>query len=193
MPSSFHTMKGRRPTPWIVGVVVVFLGLALSFQTSFSPPVSGQRELVLEQIRSKKVIPLNRDLAMTNRSRYLWILGDGFEEAEPDGTWIMALQSTIDFSTKPGRRPTKFQIRMLPLVSRLKPLRTFEFDSSAESRALTVDESMPLLEIELKLDGKPHQQVYVTCDELVSPSFLQIGPDRRPMCAKVISVRVSGD
>ncbi len=123
----------------------------------------------------------------------MWILGDGFEEAEPDGTWIMALQSTIDFSTEPNRRPTKFKIRLLPLVSQLKPLRSFEFTSSAESRAITVDESMHLLEIELKLDGEPNQQVFITCDELVSPSFLKIGPDRRPMCAKVISVRVTGN
>lgn len=186
-------MSLRRPTVWFVALVACVLGVSLATQTSLAPPEVGDEKEVIELISQRRVVPLDRELPLTKSSRFQWILGDGFEEAEADGTWIMALEATIEFSTTAGREPKEAIVRMLPLVSRLKPTRSFRFESSADSETVTVDEQVPLLEIALKLDRRPDQQLRIICDELVSPSFLKIGPDRRPMCAKVLSVRVAGN
>lgn len=173
-------------------LVAGLLGGSLLFQDSQNAPTAAEAAAARTLVEARKVIPINRDLEMDNRSRFGWILGDGFEESEPDGTWIMAIDSVLDFRTKSGRTPMEIDLHLLPLTSPIKPYRTFEFSSSADSRSMTVDQTTTVLDVTLKLDGAQAQQVRIKCDELVSPLFLRIGPDRRPMCAKLLWIRVKG-
>ena len=183
-------MRVRHPGFLLAAFVLALLGVSLLFQTSRTDPTAAEAATARASVEARKVIPMNRNLEMNNRSRFGWILGDGFEESEPDGTWIMAIDSMIDFRAKPNRRPVEIDLHLLPLTSPVKPYRSFEFSSSADAQSVTVDEKTSVLNVTLKLDGARVQQVRIKCDELVSPLFLRIGPDRRPMCAKLLWIRV---
>ena len=186
-------MKGRHTGLLLVALALVLFGGSLFFQVSHTAPTAAEAEAARASVEARKVIPVNRDLEMNNRSRFGWILGDGFEESEPDGTWITAIDSVIDFRVKPGRLPVEIDLHLLPLTSSVKPYRYFEFSSSADARSATVDQKVSVLNVTLKLDGSRAQRVRIKCDELVSPLFLRIGPDRRPMCAKLLWLRVRGN
>lgn len=182
----------RRPGLLLASIVSVVLGGAMFFQPSFEPPTSAQSATARVEIARRRQIPLNRDLWMTNRSRYGWILGDGFEESEGDGTWIMALEAAINFTLRPNRRASDVELQLLPLVSPVKPSRYFIFATSIDKQEITVDQKTKVLTVRLKLDGNTDQFVRITCDELDSPVFLRLGPDRRPMCAKLLKIHVKG-
>lgn len=172
---------------FIAGVVLV---TSLFFQESFGPPTAAETALARSEVTHRQRVPLDRDLWMNSQSSFGWVLGDGFEESEGDGTWIMALESVINFNVKDGHHPVSIELQLVPLVSAVKPLRLFKFATTIDEQTVTVDESDDIFTIRLKLDGRSSQQVRITCDELDSPLFLRIGPDRRPVCAKLLKIRV---
>ena len=137
-----------------------------------------------------RVVEVGRDLLMISERDERWVLADGFGLPEADGTWIVELDSRIILKAS-GDSPRKISLKVYPFVAGAVASRELEVRSSEASISATLTEGVH--EIVVPLDGHALQVVEITCSSVDSPLKLGVGTDLRPLCAKLLSVRLDAD
>ena len=180
------------PRTWFVlCLVTLFVSLGIwsfTHQVSFEPPLSDARATVMRKIRALQVIPLDEEIIPKQGSRAGWVLGDGFAQAEVDGAWMTELNASINFSVESWTKvPRSMTLTFVPLLGPPRPQRTLTVTSASSSITKTFS---GVDTISVALNGDLRQSVSISCDSIDSAKNLRIGPDFRPMCAKLISLVV---
>lgn len=180
------------PRTWVVlcfVALLVVLGVwSATHQVAYAPPPAEARSAVMRKIRALQVIPLDEEIVPSGGSAADWILGDGFSQAERDGVWITALNASLNFSVDSWTKvPRSMTLTFIPLLGPTRPNRTLTVSSggvSVTKRTVGIDS------ITIALNGELRQGINISCDSVDSANSLRVGPDFRPMCAKLISLVV---
>ncbi len=177
---------------WLIVVsAVLFVSLgAWSFthQVSYSPPLASERIVAIRKISRLQVLPLDTVIIPAQKSDTRWILGDGFTQPDSDGAWITALRSSIQFRVDSWTKaPVNLEMTFAPLLGPTRPYRILVV-SSASSTVTKVVSGIETVAI--RLNGDLKQIINISCDSIDSANSLRVGPDYRPMCAKLVSLIV---
>jgi len=161
---------------------------------SWTNRVEVESSPVREMMRSGdlaelRLVDLGVTLPMTATadSNDQWILDYGFHTPEPDGTWIVDFESRIIFEARSGS-PETLELRFYPFLHGDVTERELEVRTSSETVTFTVVDGIN--SVTVSLDGEPSQVIDIGCSRLDSPKDLGMGADKRPLCAKLLSVRV---
>jgi len=191
----FETRMGERKNAsfsmrtWVVLCFValfVVLGVwSATHQVAYAPPPADARSAVMRKIRALQVIPLDEEIVPRGGSAADWILGDGFSQAERDGVWITALNASLNFSVDSWTKvPRSMTLTFIPLLGPTRPNRTLTISSGGASATKSI---VGIDSITIALNGELRQAINISCDSVDSANSLRVGPDFRPMCAKLIS------
>ena len=185
-----QSISGSRAALRLTLAVAVFFLLLGAWswtnRVEFAAPL-GERELTSTDLDELRRIEMHSDLSMTGDEDSHWILSYGFDTPEPDGTWIVANSSRIIFEVE-GGRPGRIALTFYPFLSEAISSRDIEVVSSVDAvKASLVD---GVTAISVQLDGSSRQAVDIRCARVDSPLDLGVGPDKRTLCAKLLSVRV---
>ena len=175
-------------------VLGAFLGLVLLGSLSWAgepppPPELSAADLeTLEILRSLRDAEVGRELFMTSASSDRWMLDAGFDAPEDDATWMISTEARLEF-TPVGSPARLIEIAVYPYLA-----------DSVPSRSLTIETSLDYVEWEMRGGGQlvsarldpdlEEQVVTLRCDSVDAPVDLGIGTDVRPLCLKLISVRL---
>ena len=184
---------GFRLGEW--AVLGAFLGLVLlgSWNWAGEPPpppeLSAEDLETLEILRSLRDAEVGRELFMTSASSDRWMLDAGFDAPEDDATWMISTEARLEF-TPVGSPARLIEIAVYPFLA-----------DSVPSRTLAIETSIDYVEWEMRGGGQlvsarldpelEDQVVTLRCDSVDAPVDLGIGTDVRPLCLKLISVRLS--
>jgi hypothetical protein len=173
-------------------IPTILLGLwSIAHQVSYAPPPAEARLVVMRKIQRLQVVPLDELLIPEQDSSVRWILGDGFSQPEAGGVWITALRSSLNFSIDSWTKvPKRLTLTLAPLLGPSRPHRILTVSSAGSTVTKTIS---GLDVITIPLDGEFKQTVNISCDSIDSALSLRLGPDYRPMCAKLISLMVKSD
>ena len=174
---------------WVVLCFValfVVLGVwSATHQVAYAPPPVDARSAVMRKIRPLQVVPLDEEIVPSGGSAADWILGDGFSQAERDGVWITALNASLNFSIDSWTKvPRSMTLTFIPLLGPTRPNRTLTVSSDGASVTKSI---VGIDSITISLNGELRQGINISCDSVDSANSLRVGPDFRPMCAKLIS------
>lgn len=173
--------------------VLVFaglLGLQFLFWTVGADPVEralSEPEEVSAALESRRVVPLNELLAMTDQSPHRWVMSEGFGQPEPDGTWVTASQAVIKFTVEDGE-PREILFSMSALTEPGKTTRTVEIVTTAGITVREVDRSGKLFSVALTEDLG--QTVQLRCDSLLTPNSNAGAVDGRALCVKLFAIEI---
>ena len=179
-----QTIVGRS-TRILIAVSVFFILLGAWSWTNRVEFDAGAGDLA-----ALRMVEVGRDLLMTADRDERWVLADGFGLPEADGTWIVELDSRIILKAT-GDSPRKISLKAYPFLAGAVDTREIEVRSSAASISATLTEGVH--EIVVPLDGHALQVVEITCSSIDSPFDLGVGTDLRPLCVKLLSVRLVAD
>lgn len=184
---------GIRLGEWMV--LGAFLGLVLlgSWNWAGEPPPPPELSAVdletLEILRSLRNAEVGRELFITSASSDRWMLDVGFDAPEDDATWMIATEARLEF-TPVGSPARMIEIAVYPFLA-----------DSVPSRTLAIETSIDYVEWEMRGGGQlvsarldpdlDKQVVTLQCDSVDAPVDLGLGTDVRPLCLKLISVRLS--
>ena len=190
----FETRMGEKCASFSTRTCVVLCFVALfvvlgvwsaTHQVAYEPPPADARSAVLRKIRTLQVIPLDEEIVPRGGSAADWILGDGFSQAERDGVWITALNASLNFSVDSWTKvPRSMTLTFIPLLGPTRPNRTLTVSSGGASATKSI---VGVDSITIALNGELRQAINISCDSVDSANSLRVGPDFRPMCAKLIS------
>ena len=142
-----------------------------------------------EDLVESRLVDLGVTLPMiaTADSDSQWILDLGFATPEPDGTWIVDFESRIVFESRTGS-PETLELSFYPFLHGDVIEREIEVETSLETTLFTLIDGIN--SVTVRLDGERRQIIDVRCSRMDSPKDLGMGADKRPLCAKLLSVRV---
>lgn len=120
-----------------------------------------------------------------------WLLQDGFDFSEPDGTWMTGETAALRFRAPHGTSPALIQLELLPFVPSGVEFREIQVSSSVDDRRIKVYRGGTM--IELALDGDQDQEVVFGCASVVSPTSSGVATDLRPLCVKITEGRLRYD
>lgn len=187
----FNDHHSPRPILVVLCCAALFILLGLwsfTHQVSFAPPLANARLEVIRKIQHLQIVPLDEEIVPGQNSTFRWILGDGFSQPETAGVWISALHSSINFSVDSWTRvPRSLTLTLVPLLGPTRPHRTLTVSSVGSTVTRTIS---GLDIITIPLNGEPRQTINISCDSVDSALRLRVGPDSRPVCAKLISIVV---
>ena len=170
----------------VVSVFFLLLGAwSWTNRVEFVAPLGG--EALMSDGREVGIVDLGATLAMSTESGAHGILFYGFHTPEPDGTWIVDFESRIIFEARSGS-PETLELRFYPFLHGDVTERELEVRTSSETVTFTVVDGIN--SVTVSLDGEPSQVIDIGCSRLDSPKDLGMGADKRPLCAKLLSVRV---
>ena len=195
-PAQSGALIGRlrgRMTEWIaLGVIIGLVALgSWNWLGEVGPPVElTEADLrTLEMLRTLRDVDVDVDLMMTSESPERWILDRGFDAPEGDATWMTATEAILEF--RPTTRTARaIHLFVYPFVSDSVPRRVLSVETSEGSVEAELGGGGQVVSV--ALDGELDEQtVTLRCDAIDSPADLGLGPDIRPLCLKLISVRLS--
>ena len=161
---------------------------SLTHQVKYSPPLASERIGVIRKISRLQILPLDTVISPAQDSETRWILGDGFTQPDSDGAWITALRSSIQFRVDSWTKaPVNLELTFAPLLGPTRPSRILVVSSSNS----TVTKILSgIATVVIGLNGDLKQTVGISCDSIDSANSLRVGPDYRPICAKLVSLIV---
>jgi len=193
-PAKNSALIGRlrgRLTEWVaLGVIIGLVALGSWNWAGEAGPPSELSEAdlrTLEMLRTLRDVDVDVELMMTSESPNRWILDRGFEAPEDDATWMSATEAQIEFT--PLGTASAAYLFVYPFVSDSVPVRQLTLESSAGTVEATLTGGGQVVGI--NLDSSLQDQVLtLRCDRVDSPKDLGLGSDIRPLCLKLISVRL---
>ena len=186
-PQSVSGVRAALRLASAIAVFFLLLGVwSWTNRIEFVVPL-GEGELMSTDLVELRRIEMNSELSMTRNDDSHWILSRGFDTPEPDGTWIVANSSRIIFEVE-GGRPGRIALTFYPFLTEAISSRDVEVLSTADSMKVSLVDGVTA--ISLALDGSSQQAVDIRCAKVDSPLDLGVGPDKRTLCAKLLSVRV---
>jgi len=173
----------------LLAVSVFFLLLGAWSWTNrveFVAPLGGEA-LMSDDLAEFRIVDLGETLPMTSESEGHWILSYGFDMPEPDGTWIVDIESRIVFEARAGS-PKIVEISFYPFLFGDLVERDIEIRTSVGVDEVKLVDGINTVAV--ALDGERRQVIDVSCSRVDSPRDLGIGADERTLCAKLLSIRV---
>ena len=153
-------------------------------RTEFVPSVGWMSPSDLEESRT---IDLGIRHSMVADSSKTLILTAGFGEPEPDGTWIVELDSQLELRTKSGS-PRALKLELFPFLFEDLVERDIDIRTSVGVEQVKLIDGINTVSV--VLDGERRQKVDIGCSRVDSPRDLGIGADGRTLCAKLLSIQV---
>lgn len=183
-------LRGRL-TEWIALAVIIGLVVLGSWnwagEAGPPPELSDEDLRTLEMLRTLRDVDVDVELMMTSESPDRWILDRGFDAPEEDATWMTAAEARLEFT--PVGTASAAYLFVYPFVSDSVPVRQLTLESSAGTVEATLTGGGQVVGI--NLDSSLQDQVLtLRCDRVDSPEDLGLGSDIRPLCLKLISVRL---
>jgi len=179
-------LRGRL-TEWIALAVIIGLVVLGSWNQAGEagpPPELSDEDLrTLEMLRTLRDVDVDVELMMTSESPDRWILDRGFDAPEEDATWMTAAEARLEFT------PVGTASAAYLFVSDSVPVRQLTLESSAGTVETTLTGGGQVVGINLD-SSLQDQVVTLRCDRVDSPADLGLGSDIRPLCLKLISVRL---
>lgn len=169
---------------------VLFLGVRAA-QPSRTPPTESEYVAARVALAGMRIVEVGEYLETSLDSPASWILGPGFLHPEEHGVWMAQLEAVVRFATPEAITPVSFELVVEPLVAASNRTRRVTIESSIDRVDATLTGGKSSLLV--ALDGEPTQEIRIACDAVDSPISLQLGPDRRAFCVKVLGVTVRGD
>ena len=176
----------------LLAVSVFFLLLGAWSWTNrveFVAPLGGEA-LMSDDLAELRIVDLGETLPMTSDSEGHWILSYGFDTPEPDGTWIVDIESRIVFEARAGS-PKIVEISFYPFLFGDLVERDIEIRTSVGVDEVKLVDGINTVAV--ALDGERRQVIDVSCTRVDSPRDLGLGADERTLCAKLLEVRVEGE
>jgi len=188
------TMKrSRRHLAGGFALVVVLVGLLLLLIVSQPRPQAGSSDSAddaVDWVSRRQEVPLGEPLSVARPSPARWILGDGFLAPDAEGSWLAQTEGVIRFRVDTGE-PVSVEIHVRPLLGRGSPTRDISVSSTIDHRDLALTGGTAL--VLLALDGTSPQEVRFQCSDTDSPQGLQINPDQRRFCFKLLTIQVNAE
>lgn len=156
------------------------LGLTTAFPPSPSPLTDFSRARTTLHGHLQPEWPVSFNAGEAGR----WLLQDGFDFSEPDGTWMTGGTAALRFRAPRGTSPVSIQLELLPFVPPGVQFREVRISSSIDDRRIKVYRGGTTLE--LALDGDEDQEVVFGCESVVSPTSSGVATDLRPLCLKIL-------
>lgn len=150
----------------------------------------GSETLLSDELKELRLVDLGVTLPMTNGSDSHWILSYGFDAPEPDGTWIVDIESRIVFEARTGS-PKSLELKFYPFLFEELAERDIELRTSVGVEVASLIDGVNTISI--ALDGGRRQIIEVKCTRIDSPRDLGLGADERTLCAKLLEVRIEGE
>ena len=186
-------MRRSRAVGAIVGLTL--LGLVIQVFAVQDSTARAPTEIELEKARQfvsqQKVVDTDGWLSVSKSSPGRWTLGDGFSSPEVDGAWMTSESARVEFLSPPGKTPTSVSLRLLPNLGPAKPSRTLVVYTSIDDQIHDLQGGTT--DVTLALDGERRGLVTIKCDGLDRPADIGAGADLRPLCVKLLAVRVTYD
>lgn len=113
-----------------------------------------------------------------------WLLQDGFDFSEPDGTWMTGRTGALRFRAPDGASPISIQLNLIPFVPSGVEFRVIRFRTSIDERTIQVYPGG--MSLELALDGDQDQEILLDCEDAVSPTSSGDASDLRRLCVKLL-------
>ena len=113
-----------------------------------------------------------------------WLLQDGFDFSEPDGTWMTGRTGALRFRAPDGTSPISIQLNLIPFIPSGTEFRVIRFSSSIDERTMQVYPGGTTLE--LALDGDQEQEIFLDCEDAISPTASGDASDLRRLCVKLL-------
>jgi len=176
----------------LLAVSVFFLLLGAWSWTNRVEFVSGvdERMLLSDDLAALGVVEVGKELLMTSDADEHWVLADGFDTPEADGTWIVDLDARIILEAAEDS-PRQISLKFYPFLAGDIDSREIEVRTSAGAVSAIIGDGVN--EISAQLDGTARQVVDITCSSVDSPLDLGVGTDVRTLCAKLLSVYLVAD
>ena len=183
MKFSRSTLARNRAVQFLMSVVVLGL-LAPVFSAVF--PADDGTSIEYAAARSALQAYLQPEWPVTFASGEAgrWLLQDGFDFSEPDGTWMTGRTGALRFRAPDGTSPISIQLNLTPFVPSGSEFRVIQFSSSIDERTVQVFPGGMVLE--LALDGDREQEILLVCEDAVSPTSSGDASDLRPLCVKLL-------
>ncbi len=153
-----------------------------------------ERPLVLESEEASRAlaavrrVPVGEVIPMVEGSEHRWVMASGFDRPEPDGTWIVKKEAVIVLEPAEGSA-SEMTLLLYPLLSDQKPSRRVSISTSAADVDAVLTGGGQ--EVTVGLVGRGSEEILIQCESLDTPMRLGLGPDERPLCAKLISIQLS--
>ena len=163
------------------------LGLTIAFPPSPGPLIDLRRARTTLHGHLQPEWPVSFTAGEAGR----WLLQDGFDFSEPDGTWMTGGTAALRFRAPRGTSPVSIQFEVLPFVPPGVLFREVRVSSSIDDRRIKVFRGGTTLE--LALDGDEEQEVVFGCESLVSPTSSGVATDLRPLCLKILQGQLRYD
>jgi len=193
-PAKNSALIGRlrgRLTEWVaLGVIIGLVALGSWNWAGEAGPPSELSEAdlrTLEMLRTLRDVDVDVELMMTSESPDRFILDHGFDAPEEDATWMTAAEARLEFTPIGVAKVAYFFV--YPFVSDSVPVRQLTLESSAGTVEATLTGGGQVVGINLDSSLKD-QTITFRCDSVDSPADLGLGSDIRPLCLKLISVRL---
>lgn len=189
-------MTMKRPRRRLVGgiaLAVVLVGSLLVLSASQPRPQAGNLESVddaVDWVSRRQTVSPGEPLSVARPSPARWILGDGFLAPDAEGSWLAQTEGVIRFRVDTGD-PVSVEIHVKPLLGRGSPTRDISVSSTIDHRDLTLTGGTAVAL--LALDGTSPQEVRFQCSDTDSPQGLQINPDQRRFCFKLLTIQVNAE
>lgn len=180
-----------------LGLAIVFsvalVGLLVTLNSSQPRLRAGGFDSVdeaLSRVSRYQTVPSGEPLSVARSSPAKWILGDGFLTPDTEGSWLAQTEGVIRFASATGD-PVSLEIHMTPLLGRESPTRDVVVTSTIDRVDFTLTGG-PVV-VFLALDGNSQQDIRFWCSDIDSPQGLEINPDQRRFCFKLLSVQVNSE
>lgn len=144
-------------------------------------PIAGDDLSHIEEARS---FPLSVRVDATPRSPIHWSMLHGFGQPEPDGTWIVSIEGSLEIEVPEGAR--SLLLELYPFLPKGVGQRTIVIRVGEEVQLLNLGDGITVARVPVATNS--NQRVTIECDFTVSPFLLGEGPDQRTLCVKLLSV-----
>lgn len=176
---------------WVTVLIVALPVLLAMLNASQPRPRVGGPESggdALRRVSLLQTIPSGEPLSVARSSRARWILGDGFLTPDSEGSWLAQTEGVVRFAAAVGD-PVSVEIHMTPLLGRESPTRDVSVSSTIDRVDLTLTGGPAA--VLLALDGGSRQDIHFSCSDTDSPQGLEINPDQRRFCLKLLTIQVN--
>jgi len=161
------------------------LGLLMSLLIAAFPPDDGP-SIEFAEARSTLQAKLQPEwpVSFNVGEPGVWLLQDGFDFSESDGTWMTGRTGALRFRAPDGASPVSIRLDLIPFVPSGLAFRVMELSSSIDDRTIQLYPGG--MSLELALNGRQDQEILLACEDAVSPTSSGEAFDLRRLCVKVV-------
>lgn len=166
--------------------LILALSLMVHLREGAEKPDLNVSELAQNELL--RLITLSKDtVSFTEGSDAIWMLQDGFHHPDSRGVLMSQDDATIKFSVD-GKEPIGATLLFSYLPFDGSPSTTITVRSSIDEVTTEVAGVESLL---VALDGESLQEISIECEVGFSQFELDVGPDLRRQCIRVIELHIS--